>query len=433
MARKMKDSGVEWIGDIPEDWEISKIKYGVEKVGSGKTPRGGAETYPEQGILFLRSQNIYDTGINLESPTYISEETDENMKNTRVFPDDVLLNITGGSIGRCCIFPQELKRANVNQHVSIIRVNKDVFTPEYVHYFWICSLGKNAIDLYQTGGNREGMSADAIKNTFIPYIPIEKQRKITSYLDKACRSIDTGIEKTKETIDTYKSLKQSLITRAVTKGIRGEREMKDSGIEWIGEVPTDWKIVNLKRTGTFDNGLTYSPTDVKDDGVLVLRSSNIQEGKLDYKDCVYVGEVPDNLIVKKGDIIICSRNGSAKLVGKCALVNDEVNATFGAFMMRYRTKLNNMFAYYLLQVAITENRYLFTTTTINQLTRGIIGQIKVPYPKESEQQEIVDYLDEKCSAIDTLIAKKEQFLSELETYKKSLIYEYVTGKREVPA
>lgn len=209
--RKMKDSGVEWIGEIPEDWKI-----GVRKVGSGKTPHGGAETYPDEGILFLRSQNVYDTGINMDSPTYISEETDEEMKNTRVYPNDVLLNITGGSIGRCCIFPQEFKQANVNQHVSIIRVNEDVFTSEYMHYFWICSLGKNAIELYQTGGNREGMSADAIKNTYIPYFPVEKQKEITNYLDKICNDINKNIAKTNDSIVAYKSFKQSLITRAVS-------------------------------------------------------------------------------------------------------------------------------------------------------------------------------------------------------------------------
>ena len=134
MERKLKDSGIEWIGEIPEDWKISKIKYGVLKIGSGKTPQGGAEVYPESGIIFLRSQNIYDTGIVLEPATYISIETDEEMHNTRVYPQDVLLNITGGSIGRCCIFPSELKQANVNQHVSIIRVNPQIFLPEYMHF-----------------------------------------------------------------------------------------------------------------------------------------------------------------------------------------------------------------------------------------------------------------------------------------------------------
>lgn len=103
MAREMKDSGIPWIGEIPAGWSIVKIKAGVYKVGSGKTPSGGATSYADEGVLFLRSQNVYDTGLELSNPTYITPEVDEEMKGTRVFPNDVLLNITGGSIGRCCI------------------------------------------------------------------------------------------------------------------------------------------------------------------------------------------------------------------------------------------------------------------------------------------------------------------------------------------
>lgn len=219
---QMKDSGVEWIGEIPEAWKIAKIKIGVSKVGSGKTPSGGAETYATEGILFLRSQNIYDSGLNLESPTYITEEIDEEMKNTRVHPNDVLLNITGGSIGRCCIFPAELKRANVNQHVSIIRVIDTIFIPEYIHYYWNSNLGKLAIALYQTGGNREGMSADAIKNSPIIVMPIKEQQQIADYLDKKCTQIDRLIAIKQQKTEKLRQYKKSLIYEYVT----GKREVQ---------------------------------------------------------------------------------------------------------------------------------------------------------------------------------------------------------------
>lgn len=433
MGKKMKDSGIEWIGEIPEDWEISKIKYGVEKVGSGKTPRGGAETYPEQGILFLRSQNIYDTGINLDSPTYISEETDEEMKNTRVYPNDVLLNITGGSIGRCCIFPQELKQANVNQHVSIIRVNKDVFTPEYVHYFWICSLGKSAIDLYQTGGNREGMSADAIKNTFIPYISVAKQREIASYLDRVCRSIDTSIDKTKETIETYKSLKQSLITRAVTKGIRGEREMKDSGMDWLPELPIDWESIPAKYL--------FQNVDVRrlpDDERLTASQKYgiITQAEYMERENAKVVTATKNLSdwkhVEPNDFIISLRSFQG------GLEMSEVSGciTWHYIVLRARRKVCHKFYKWLFKSSQYINALQGTCNFIRDgqdLRFSNFSQVPLYIPSLEEQEEIAAYLDEKCSAIDTLIAKKEQLLSELETYKKSLIYEYVTGKREVPA
>ena len=193
--REMKDSGIEWIGEIPREWRMTKIKVGVSKVGSGKTPSGGAEVYADEGIIFLRSQNIYDTGIVIDSPTFITNETDEEMKNTRVQPNDVLLNITGGSIGRCCIFPNYLKQANVNQHVSIVRVIKTIILSEFMHLYWISDLGKTSIQLFQTGGNREGMTADAIKNSPIAIPDLPEQSEIVAYLDEKTAAIDSLIQK----------------------------------------------------------------------------------------------------------------------------------------------------------------------------------------------------------------------------------------------
>lgn len=218
--REMKNSGVEWIGEIPKEWDTTKIKSGVTKVGSGKTPSGGAETYTDSGVIFLRSQNVYDCTLNLESPTYISFEVDATMKSTRVLADDVLLNITGGSIGRCSIVPKTLGPANVNQHVCIIRTNLLVFLPRYMQYFWVSSLGHLAIDLYQTGGNREGMSADAIRNTPIPYAPLQEQKEISDYLDAKCTEIDKLIVKKEQLVKELESYKKSLIYEVVT----GKRE-----------------------------------------------------------------------------------------------------------------------------------------------------------------------------------------------------------------
>ena len=198
-----------------------KIKYGVNKVGSGKTPLGGASVYSENGILFLRSQNIYDDGLKIDSPTYITKEIDESMKNTRVYPNDVLLNITGGSIGRCCIYPCGLGSANVNQHVSIIRVNEKIFLPSYMHYYWLSSFGTDSINLYQTGGNREGMSAEAIKKSHIPLYSIEDQETIVKSLDKTVNRINQVKEYRKEIIEKLEEYKRSLIYECVT----GKREV----------------------------------------------------------------------------------------------------------------------------------------------------------------------------------------------------------------
>lgn len=205
---------------------------------------------------------------------------------------------------------------------------------------------------------------------------------------------------------------------------------KDSGIAWIGEIPSEWEVRRIKNIGDSKNGLTYTPADIVDEneGILVLRSSNIQNGKLCFNDNVYVScEIPNALWVKKGDIIICSRNGSAELVGKCAMVENDIIATYGAFMMRFQSAYNHKFSYYLLSCAISQYKQFFSTTTINQLTVGIFGRLAIPFTGNKEvQQSIASFLDTKCGEIDALISLQEEMISELQAYKQSVITEAVT-------
>lgn len=202
---------------------------------------------------------------------------------------------------------------------------------------------------------------------------------------------------------------------------------KDSGVQWIGEIPSHWKVGRLKFTGNFGNGLTYSPNDVTDsNGILVLRSSNIKSNHLAFDDCVYVKSANKELMVQKGDIIICSRNGSANLVGKCAYVESSIHATFGAFMMRYKPSISNRFAFYLFQSATDYYKGLFSTTTINQLTSGIINQMVVPYLPLAEQQAIAIHLDKKCAEIDKAIATQQKRIELLQELRQNIITHAVT-------
>ena len=251
-----------------------------------------------------------------------------------------------------------------------------------------------------------------------------------------CAEVDELIALQEKMIDELKVYKQSVITEAVTKGLNPDAPLKDSGIEWIGQIPQHWEVRRLKNIGSAQNGLTYSPIDVCDEnqGILVLRSSNIQNGKLAFDDNVYVSvnKVPNNLLVCKGDIIICSRNGSASLVGKSALVTDDISACFGAFMMRFRSNEDYRYTYNLLTAAITQYKQLFSTSTINQLTIGIFSGLAMPFTRnKEEQQQIADYLDTKCAEIDEMTSIKQKKIEQLKEYKKSIIYEYVTGKRQI--
>ena len=427
--RKMKDSGIPWIGEIPADWSIVKIKAGVHKVGSGKTPSGGATTYADEGVLFLRSQNVYDTGLELSNPTYITPEVDEEMKGTRVFPNDVLLNITGGSIGRCCIFPETLETANVNQHVSIIRVNKNVFLPEFMHYYWISPLGSMAISLYQTGGNREGMSAEAIKNTPIILMPLVEQKLICKVLDAKCAEIDAVLDKTRTSIEEYKKLKQAIITQAVTKGIRGDRPMKESGVIWLDTVPAEWTISKIKYT-IFPKEKPVLPMDEVitcfRDGTVTLRRNRREEGfTISFTENGYQG-------VDVGDLVIHGMDTFAGAIG----CSDSRGKTSPVVHVCSTVGNNRYFMYFL--------RYMAYSGVLMDFSNGVrirssdfrnfkkLAVFEMLVPPLREQNKIVDYLDSTLAKIDQVIKQKEILISELEACKKSAIYEYVTGKKEVP-
>lgn len=190
------------------------------------------------------------------------------------------------------------------------------------------------------------------------------------------------------------------------------------------------KVLRLKDIGIFKGGLTYSPENIcdKEEGILVLRSSNIQNSKISLLDNVYVNcEVSSDLLIKKGDLLICSRNGSANLVGKTAQIEDDIHATWGAFMMIFRTSYNSRYTYYLLNDSITKNKGLFSTSTINQLTNSMLGNIYVNFELDiSEQEKIASYLDTKVGEIDQKVSLIEKKIERYQLLKKSIINKVVT-------
>lgn len=210
----MKDSGIEWIGDIPESWEVKDLKYLTDKVGSGITPRGGAEVYQEDGIKFIRSQNVYFEGLRLNDVVFIDENTHTLMSNSKVYLNDVLLNITGGSIGRSCVVTID-EEFNVNQHVCILRSN-DKLLPEYLNYFLFADVGQTQIRLGITGGNREGLNFENLRNFKLPYTKIEEQQKIVDFLNIQVNNTLNIVDKINSQIEKLREYRQSIISEAVT-------------------------------------------------------------------------------------------------------------------------------------------------------------------------------------------------------------------------
>lgn len=211
----LRHSGIDWLGDIPQHWEMSALKYLTSKIGSGITPRGGSEVYLDKGVLFIRSQNVYPDGLHLDDPKYISESIDESMSNTRVYTGDILLNITGASIGRCCIYTMT-ESANVNQHVCIIRPLCNLIKNQFLSYILNSKIGQDQIALFQTGGNREGLNFEQLKNFAIPLPPRSEQQAIAEFLDDKTEKIDALIDELNKQLDELAEYRQAVITEAVT-------------------------------------------------------------------------------------------------------------------------------------------------------------------------------------------------------------------------
>lgn len=211
----LRHSGIDWLGDIPQHWEMSALKYLTSKIGSGITPRGGSEVYLDKGVLFIRSQNVYPDGLHLDDPKYISESIDESMSNTRVYTGDILLNITGASIGRCCVYTMT-ESANVNQHVCIIRPLCNLIKNQFLSYVLNSKIGQDQIALFQTGGNREGLNFEQLKNFAIPLPPRSEQQAIAEFLDDKTEKIDALIDELNKQLDELAEYRQAVISEAVT-------------------------------------------------------------------------------------------------------------------------------------------------------------------------------------------------------------------------
>lgn len=217
---KLKPSGIEWLGYIPEHWQVKKLKYVVTKVGSGVTPKGGASVYQQDGIPLLRSQNIYNDGLRLDDVAYISDEIDEGMSNSRIQEYDVLLNITGASIGRCFYVLKGFGRGNVNQHVCIIRPIQSEIKTQFLHALIISGYGQTLIDFCQTGANRDGLNFQQIKSFELPFPHLEAQRVIIEFIRDETNKIDKTVSKIEKEIELLQEYRTALISEVVTGKIK---------------------------------------------------------------------------------------------------------------------------------------------------------------------------------------------------------------------
>jgi type I restriction enzyme, S subunit len=303
--------------------------------------------------------------------------------------------------------------------------------------YWILSSNvfTSFIDLNKNGTTILHLYQNVFERFYYSVPSLSEQTTIAKYLDSDKTSaIDRKIKLLTAKTDKYKALRRSLINETVCRGLNPNVQLKDSGIEWIGMIPEHWEVKRFKDIAYSITGLTYSPDDIVDEGegVLVLRSGNIQNGELSFNDNVFVNSnIGKNLFVRKGDILLCSRNGSANLVGKSAYIDKNYNYTWGAFMTVARSKMGRFLFYALNSDLFKRNMGLFQTSTVNQLTSKMLDNMAFIVPTKEEQIEIVDYLDTKTTKIDTILTNISEQFNKLKLLRKTLINDVVTGKIKV--
>ena len=423
--RAMKDSGIEWIGEIPESWSINKTLRIFKVIGSGTTPKSGYEEYYNGNIHWIQSGDI-NGGIIQETKVRVTQYAIENIAALKVYEKPfIIMAMYGASIGNisvaaidgcvnqaCCVF----KDSNIDFNFS----------------FYCLRAAKFFLVWNAVGGGQPNISQETLKQLWLPIPSLPEQQAISTYLDNQCAHIDNIIEKTKASIEEYKKLRQAVITQAVTKGVRGERAMKDTGFDWLLQIPDDWtmergKNLFFETNNRSDSGEEELLTVSQYTGVTPRSQKNVNMFEAETLEGYKICEI--------GDIAANTMWLWAGAIG--------VSEYYGVISPSYniyrqgKDAYNSKYLDYLLRIPPIVQLFASLSTGIRASRLRLYPEqflnIYYPLPPLDEQAEIVAYLQEKIVEVDKLITKKEQFLTELESYKKSMIYEYVTGKKEVPS
>lgn len=428
---KMKESGVDWIGDIPMDWNLVQTKrYFRNK----KQIVGSAVDEYERLALTLNGvvKRSKDDNEGLQPEKF--EGYQILCKNEIVFKLIDLENVKTSRVGLSPF------TGLVSPAYIVISNNSE---DNRFYYYWFMFMYYNEVFNHLGGaGVRSALNAKDVMMLPIPDIALSLQKRIADYLDEKCAKIDAIIEKQQAVIEKLKEYKLSVITEAVTKGLDSDVEMKDSGVEWIGNTPSSWNCIKLSRIIIeTQNGITRRDLEVSE-GNIVLKLKNITaSGEIDYKEVNRIKLSDSELHRYKladGDFIFVRVNGSKSLVGKCAIFeNIGEPVAYNDHIIRVKIDegiCNKSFLQlYLQSIPGKREIELGIKTSAGQFTISSEGlkAIKMPLPSLDLQQEIVNYLNHKCVVLDSFIKKRQIIIEKLTEYKKSLIYEVVTGKKEV--
>lgn len=430
-----KNSGIEWIGSIPSDWKLDKIKYMANLYGRIGWQGLTSEEYIDEGPFLVTGVDFCKGRIDWNSCVHISEKRWEQADKIQIKNEDLLIT-KDGTVGKVAIVNDLNGKASLNSGVLLIDL-KDKNSKKYL-YWILCS------DVFWTWFNYKNSGNSTILhlyqkdfNEFIYTLPeLKEQKLIANFLDKKCSEIDSVIEKIAKQINLLKDYKNSLITETVTKGLNKNVPMKDSNIGWIGEIPEEWDVSKIKyslilmgsgSTPDSSNPLNY------DGGINWIQSGDLY-GKsyiIETEKTITKYALHGNKSLKRyiAPFVVVAMYGAS--VGNIALSQIDSYTNQACCVMKGDNSLNNKYLYYFLIANRHEMLMLAIGGTQPNISQQLIKNLNIIIPQFNDQQEIVDFLDKKCSEIDSVISKKESQLDLIREHRKSLIYEYVTGKKRV--
>lgn len=424
---KYKDSGIEWLGEIPEHWSVLKIGRSFSSIGSGTTPKSTNSSYYNEGnINWLNTGDLNDSYI-IETSKKITQTAVDEFSTLKEYPiDSIVIALYGATIGKL----GHLKIPTTTNQACCVISGSDKIQQRFLFYYFLAA--RDYIISLSYGGGQPNISQDLIRQLYIPTPINDEQKIIISFLDHKTTQIDTLIEKKEQLVEKLTLKRQAIINEAVTKGLNPDVPMKDSGIEWLGQVPEHWSISKLNYVSDIFGGATPKSN-----------IDNYWEGEVNWVTPDDLGKLQGNIIkstrrtltveglsscsasiVPKGSIILSSRAP----IGHLGVLEIEACTNQGCKSFVPKDNMHNYYLYYYLLSAKTDLQRLGTGSTFTEISTSTIKNYRISLPPFAEQQTIVLFLDHKSNQIDILIEKINSSIDKLKLYRQSLISEAVTGK-----
>ena len=430
MAEQMKPSGIEWIGDIPKSWKVKPLKY-LAKCNQDVLLE---TTAPDYSFRYVDIGSVtYERGITEYQE--LRFEDSPSRARRRVSVGDTIISTVRTYLKAIAII-SDSENVIVSTGFAVYTPDKAIY-PQYLYYFCKSEGFVQEIDKNSYGIAYPAINTDLLSRICIVYPCYEEQQVIADFLDKECTQIDSIAADLEKQIALLQQYKKSLITETVTKGLDKSVPMKDSGIEWFGKIPAHWDVEPIKYRVTFhngDRGENYpSKSELQSEGIPFINAGHLEGDGLNMDNMDYISEekyrIMGGVKLRSGDILYCLRGS----VGKNAIVDMNQGTVASSLVAIRSVRISAEYLYYCLNSYIEEvQRYLWDNGTAQpNLSADNLGKYKICIPTVEEQRTIVKYLNNICSQIDNLIIGKRKQFSAIQQHKKSLIYEYVTGKKRV--